>query len=99
MQKNSKIIGIKAHHDYMYVFLADSKATNKPADEDGSSVHGSSSVASGSVDGTKHRKKRKKDFIKRNKEVQKASDSEKRNGGECACFITSVSQNKCHGII
>ena len=38
-------------------------------EDSGSTRDDASSVASGSVEGKKHRKKRKKDFIKRNKEV------------------------------
>ena len=49
---------------------ATSKATTRTAKgDDGSVRDDTSSVASGSVEGRKHKKKRKKDFIKRNKEV------------------------------
>ena len=52
------------------MFSAESKATTNTGKGEGASVRDdTSSVASGSMEGRKHKKKRKKDFIKRNKEV------------------------------
>ena len=55
---------------FPFTISAESRGSSKMGTEDsGSTRDDASSVASGSVEGKKHRKKRKKDFIKRNKEV------------------------------
>ena len=54
----------------MVLISAGSQASsNAGTEKSGSTRDDTSSVASGSVDSKHHKKKRKKDFIKRNKEV------------------------------